>query len=57
MFQLANYFILAGHLLGFRDCFIYFYVWIQENIKKKNGKENDFFIFGLLVENLKENHI
>ena len=35
------------------------YVWFPENIKerKKNAKENDFFIFGYPMKNIKENQI
>ena len=35
------------------------YVWLSENTKerKKNVKENDFFIFGCLIKNIKKNQI
>ena len=34
------------------------YVWFLENTKeKKNVKENDFFMFGCPMKNIKENKI
>ena len=35
------------------------YVWFPENTKerKKNVKENDFFMFGCTMKNIKENKI
>ena len=35
------------------------YIWFPKNTKerKKNVKENDFFMFGCLITNIKENQI
>ena len=33
----------------------YVFNWFLQSTRKKNGKENNFLIFGYLIKNIKEN--
>ena len=52
---------VAGRCVTIRKFYkiLYGYVWFPENTKerKKNAKENDFFMFGCPMKNIKENQI
>ena len=54
---LFNYKIIIINL--FSKNILLGYVWFSENTKerKKNTKENDFFMFGCPMKNIKENQI
>ena len=62
MFFFILYFFIMPLLINFRPNVkrtSYGSVWNPESSRqrKKNSKENDFFMFGFIVENIKENQI